>query len=82
MKKTLVSYYCDLCEEKIIREDYVGISVDVLFTTEQTEGYPTEPYIQTNPIDFCHKCFDKYKKSLIMASGAQGRNSYRFRKGD
>lgn len=91
MKKTVVEYYCDLCESKIdlkklekrelsTTKKSLETEVQVLFTTEQTEGQPTTPYIQSTGLHLCQECFNKYKASLpISASGAQGHNNYRWR---
>lgn len=76
------THYCDLCGTEIKSSMVEKIETNVLFTTEQTEGRPCKPYITKCSIDFCSKCFEEYKRTLIMASGAQGRNDFRFRKSD
>ena len=58
--------------------------LQVIFTTDQTEGRSCDPYLSHVVIDLCHGCMTnilKYGK-YIFAHGAMGHNTYYFRKGN
>ncbi|MFA6974014.1 MAG: hypothetical protein WC238_04745 [Parcubacteria group bacterium] len=53
------------------------IPIQVIFTTEQTEGCNVEPYLSTVTMDICEEHM-KYLLTghYIFANGAQGFNEY------
>ena len=69
---------CDVCGAQNAKQ----IELDVIFTTEQTEGRSCKPYLKRNKIDICDECKDKILKGgvYIHAAGAQGYNKYFFKK--
>ena len=77
MKKTTM--FCDVCKEeaKVAEEK----KIQVIFTTDQTEGRGTTPYLSIEKIDICQKCNDKILRgNYLIGSGAQGYNNYSFKK--
>lgn len=74
-----VIYNCDICEKEIKEIDVVELGVPILFTTNQTDGYPCEPYYTQEKLDFCKDCAEKATR--IVGIGAQGYNQYHFKKG-
>lgn len=75
-KETLI---CDLChkepEKGTIRLNW---QLQVIFTTEQTEGRSVKPYLEIVRLDVCYDCNDHIVKSkeYVVASGAMGQNNY------
>ena len=57
---------------------YVDIKMQVIFSTEQTEGRSVKPYFSSVQIDICEDCKGKIIESCkyIKASGAMGHNEY------
>ena len=49
MKKTIVTYICDICGKTI--EKPVHVNYPVIFHTDQNEGKPTDPYISQEMLD-------------------------------
>ncbi len=74
-KKT--TYTCDLecCSNEATNRDR---SMQIIFTTEQTEGRSCEPYFELVNIDLCDNCLNKIIKArrYITGTGAQGHNRY------
>lgn len=70
-------YICDIngCKEEAAHRN---TKLQVIFTTEQTEGRSTKPYLDSKPIDICEKHWDKLlsEKKYIVAYGAQGNNTF------
>lgn len=55
-------------------------SISVVFTTNQTDGYPSKPYLSTERIDLCTECKGKvFEGKQLFAYGAQGYNTYYFK---
>jgi len=77
------TYTCDICAEIIdTKQKWSGIhaSIPVVFTTEQTEGRPIQPYLAQQGMDICHLCYAKIiKGKLPFGAGAQGYNRYCFK---
>lgn len=73
MKRTIVEAFCDICGKKASHE----VNTPVMFTTEQNEGYPCEPYLSYEKLDLCKKCMDQIV--IVRARGAQGHNKYSFK---
>lgn len=74
MKTEIIS--CDICGStgKVVNEN-----IQVVFTTEQTEGRYSEPYLSNEKIDICMDCLGRrLKGESIYANGAQGYNNYYF----
>lgn len=55
-------------------------NLQVIFTTEQTEGKSVPPYLQSESIDICDSCMQRVVNGeAIFAYGAQGYNTYYFK---
>lgn len=76
MKKTI--YTCDVDGCVNDKDIIVDKKMEMIFTTEQTEGRSTEPYITNSNLDICHSCLGEVIRSgkYIQASGAMGHNTY------
>lgn len=76
MKTTTVS--CDVCHAtKDIKEK----TIQVIFTTEQTEGRYIAPYLSDCKMDICACCLNKVLKgNYLYGRGAMGFNTYLFDK--
>ena len=73
---SVTKIYCDICKSTGARQNQ---RVPVVFTTEQTEGRPTEPHLTTETMDICSACIGKIiAKYPLRGSGAQGHNRYEF----
>lgn len=78
MKITNIVCDIDGCDNKPI-QDNIDKRMQVIFTTEQTEGRSTKPYITDEEIDICENCLDQAANgNAIFAHGAQGHNHYFF----
>lgn len=69
---------CDIKDCNNDVTSHKNMTIQVIFTTEQTEGRGVKPYLQTVVIDICEECLEKLVKNqkYIIASGAQGYNTY------
>ena len=75
MKKTVT--YCDICGSE---DDITEETIQVIFTTEQTEGRGCEPYLSGHKLDICKVCKRSILKgNCLWGSGAQGYNKYYFK---
>jgi hypothetical protein len=76
MKKTITS--CDVCGSEIEVAEFL---MQVIFTTNQTDGIGCVPYFTMQKMDLCEKCLQEIIKTgkYIFASGAQGYNKYFFK---
>jgi hypothetical protein len=80
MKIESVIYKCDIdecgeyCDDKIHK-------LIVVFTTEQTEGRSTNPYLYPVELNLCKKHLDEIivNGKMIFANGAMGCNNYHFK---
>lgn len=71
-------YICDVCKQdtNITKTQ----DMQVIFTTEQTEGRGVNPYFSNVSIHLCVDCKVKcLSGNYIFASGAMGYNTYGFR---
>jgi hypothetical protein len=69
-------YQCDICEKPA---KHLRFSLQVIFTTEQTEGRSTSPHLSTEKLDLCEKCMEHIcGGNYVWAHGAQGCNTYYF----
>lgn len=75
MKKEEIKYFCDICGENTKEKDIFQVNYPVIFTTNQTDGVNSKPYLEQKQIDICRHCADKVLK--ITASGCQGYNEYK-----
>lgn len=69
-------YTCDIrgCDRKALHK---GTKLQVIFTTDQTEGRSCRPYLDNVTIDICDECMAKVLDGrAIYASGAMGHNQY------
>lgn len=80
MKEVIENVYCDICHKKATTHK----TLQVIFTTEQTEGRPCKPYLSfPEELDLCNGCLGKIMNgNYVIASGAQGYNNYYFKKGE
>ena len=78
MRETIVK--CDICQSEKVIDNF---KIQVLFTTEQTEGRGITPYnLSDEKLDLCESCRSHVLKgNYIFAEGAMGYNKYYFRKG-
>ena len=77
MRKTVEVVKCDICNHK--NKEIKEVKLDVIFTTEQTEGRGVEPYLQRKTLDICDPCKEHILKgNYIFGSGAMGFNTYGF----
>jgi hypothetical protein len=82
MKENKVLVKCDICSNDIIHNinTFEG-KLQVIFTTEQTEGRSTSPYLGEEEIDLCEDCYKHLLSgNYIYAAGAMGYNKYFFKK--
>ena len=76
MKTTTVS--CDVCGDT--KHTKTEICLDVIFTTEQTEGRGSAPYLSNQKMDICPTCLSRILEgNYLFAHGAQGHNTYYFK---
>ena len=64
---------CDCCKKS--DKPTMKIKYPVLFTTDQTEGRATDPYISLEKLDLCADCIQDSIR--IRGAGAQGYNEYK-----
>ena len=75
MKKEII--YCDVCGKE--NPKYTDVKMQIIFTTEQNEGYSTKSYFNTKVLDLCEECYNKaLRGQYIFAAGAMGHNNYSF----
>lgn len=76
MQKT--TSFCDLCSQT--NDTVKNCQVNVIFTTDQTEGRSTAPYFSQVKMDICKACKDRaLTGDTIWAAGAMGYNNYSFK---
>jgi len=76
---TITQTLCDIkgCSKEA---DHKQKTLSVRFTTEQTEGRATTPYLSGEKLDLCKEHYQQYIDSLpLVGSGAQGYNEYIFK---
>ena len=74
MKTTVIT--CDVCEEKAHFQEQ---KIQVIFTTEQTEGRNCKPYLSIQIMDICDQCMRKILNgNAVWGNGAQGHNNYKI----
>jgi len=77
---TMIITKCDIDKCKNIN-NVKNEKIQVIFQTEQTEGRNCKPYLSIVSIDLCSSCKEKVLNgNAIMAYGAQGFNSFIFKK--
>lgn len=75
MKQEIVT--CDLCRKD---KNVVTKKMGVIFETDQTEGRPSKPYIDSANLDICSACLSHVLKgNYIFAYGSMGYNKYYFK---
>lgn len=75
MKTEIIT--CDLCKS---RELVAKDSIQVIFTTEQTEGRSVPHHLSLEAFDICGECkIHLLEGNYIYGSGAQGYNKYWFK---
>ena len=73
-------YLCDVCQDRITDIKLLRRKIQVIFTTEQTEGYSCEPHLCDETLDICKDCFEKVLHgNYIFGSGGMGYNKYAFK---
>lgn len=80
MKEVIENVYCDICHKKATTHK----TLQVIFTTEQTEGRSCKPYLSfPEELDLCDDCLGEIMKgNYVFGSGTQGYNDYYFKKGE
>jgi hypothetical protein len=76
MKKE--EYVCDIkgCPNEAIHKQQ---QIQTIFTTDQTEGRSTAPYLSIEKLDLCEGCLNNLLAgNMIHGAGAQGYNEYWF----
>lgn len=75
---TITKHVCDI-KDCCVEANILGVTRQVIFKTEQTEGRYCNPYIQHVKMDLCHFHENKVLKGIaIIGRGAQGYNEYTF----
>ena len=72
-------FRCDItgCKKDVVHRT---ILLQIIFTTDQTEGRSTEPYLTHETLDVCADCYERILQGdSVFGSGAMGHNTYRFR---
>jgi len=83
MRKEIVM--CDVCKEDYLHQsgeykEKKKSNIQVIFTTDQTEGRPCSSYLQMVTIDICPTCFGRILDgNYLFATGAKGHNTYKFK---
>lgn len=74
-------YSCDICKNEYEKDKIrIETRIQIIFTTEQTEGRGVSPYLTDKKIDICDVCFERILNGqAVFANGAQGCNTYYFR---
>lgn len=72
------TYVCDICGAGF--SERRSVNVPVLWVTEQDDGRGCDPHFGVEALDLCEACADRVH--VVEASGAMGRNAYRFRDRD
>lgn len=73
---TITTHKCDIdgCGKPATK---LKQTVQVVFTTEQTEGRPTSPHLSSETMDLCDSCAQRLiERWPIRGAGAQGHNTY------
>lgn len=85
-ERVALTVSCDVCgrpfwagDEKNDEGRPKKVTTAVWFDTEQNEGRPTEPYLETVKIDLCPECAERAIR--IRANGCMGINEYRMEEG-
>lgn len=78
--KEIKEITCDVCSIIIKSDTHKATNLSVVFTTEQTEGRSTEPYLSLVKIDICPTCMKSILLGkMLFAHGAMGFNQYYFK---
>lgn len=73
---TITKHTCDIagCGKPAVK---LQQKLQVVFTTEQTEGRPTTPHLTDVVLDLCESCLQRIvERHPVRAAGAQGHNTY------
>lgn len=82
MRKKIEEIKCDICSCDISKAKE-PIRMQVIFTSDQTEGRASKPYFDYNNLDLCENCLSSVLSgNYIFAYGAQGHNIYYFKNRD
>lgn len=70
-------FNCDVCGKET---DVKKKRMDVLFTTDQTEGRSCDTHLSQEDVELCGNCMAHVLKgNYIYGSGCQGYNKYWFK---
>lgn len=62
------------------KENSKTVRLQVIFTSNQTDGSSCPPYLEAVNIDLCDQCLSRVLKGeYIFAYGGQGFNTYYFK---
>lgn len=71
---TITTHKCDICGADA---KHLQTKLQVVFTTEQTEGRPTTPHLSVEQLDLCGGCLQRIiDRHPVRGGGAQGHNTY------
>lgn len=77
-----VLYHCDVCKEEGGDDLEKDKEIQVIFTTETTEGTIVDPWLYLCEIDICGDCLERVLDGeALFGSGAQGHYKYYFKEG-
>ncbi len=73
---TITTHKCDICGKEA---KHLQQKLQVVFTTEQTEGRPTTPHLTIEVLDLCDGCLARIvDRHPVRGQGAQGHNTYKL----
>lgn len=80
MKDVQTRFYCDV-DHSHHNAVHQQIQIQVIFTTEQTEGRSVaRPYLTMETLDLCDECMRNLMMGhYLFGEGAQGHNRYHFK---
>lgn len=71
------TFRCDICGTEVDQYAVFHAELPVMFTTNQNDGKPHDPYVDVAHVDLCPDCLDRCV--TVEASGMMGVNKYRWR---
>lgn len=74
----LQTHACDICKTPVTEGNgHIQTKKDVIFHTNQTDGYPVSPYKSTEKVDLCGHCYLSIQDGReLHGEGAMGNNRF------